>query len=136
LRPPGLIFFQKMSKINTFFSNFSRAIMCYLVNKYSGDDPEKQKLYPTDPEQRAIVDRSLFFDIGSLYKSIVDYFVSNLYLSFSFSFFLCLCLSVFVFLSFSLFAFRTFYISCFLQSSTRVSSLISDPSTKASLTIS
>jgi hypothetical protein len=51
--------------------------MCYLVNKYSGDDPEKQKLYPADPEQRAIVDRSLFFDIGSLYKSIVDYFVRN-----------------------------------------------------------
>jgi hypothetical protein len=50
--------------------------MCYLVNKYSGDDAEKQKLYPTDPEQRAVIDRTLFFDIGTLYKSIVDYFVS------------------------------------------------------------
>ena len=49
--------------------------MCYLVNKYSGDDAEKQKLYPTDPEQRAVIDRTLFFDIGTLYKSIVDYFV-------------------------------------------------------------
>jgi len=64
--------------------------MCYLVNKYSGDDPEKQKLYPADPEQRAIVDRSLFFDIGSLYKSIVDYFVRNYFMS------LGLSLSVFL----------------------------------------
>lgn len=52
----------------------SRAIMCYLVNKYSGDDPQLKKLYPTDPEQRAVIDRTLFFDIGSLYKNIVDYF--------------------------------------------------------------
>jgi len=53
--------------------------MCYLVNKYSGDDPVKQRLYPTDPEQRAVIDRTLFFDIGSLYKNIVDFFVSSKY---------------------------------------------------------
>ena len=56
--------------------SFSRAIMCYLVNKYSGDDPDKRKLYPTDAEHRAVVDRTLYFDIGTLYKSVVDYFVS------------------------------------------------------------
>ena len=50
--------------------------MCYLVNKYHDNDPDKQRLYPTDPEQRAVIDRTLFFDIGTLYKSIVDYFVS------------------------------------------------------------
>ena len=52
----------------------SRAIMCYLVNKY-GDDTT-WSLYPRNPEARANVDKILFFDIGSLYRSIVDYFVS------------------------------------------------------------
>ena len=55
---------------------FSRAIMSYLVNKYGHEDPEKLHLYPSDPEHRAKVDRLLYFDIGSLYKNIVDYFVS------------------------------------------------------------
>ncbi len=48
--------------------------MCYLVNKYSDREP-LAKLYPKDPKQRANVDRMLFFDIGTLYKNIVDYFV-------------------------------------------------------------
>jgi len=52
----------------------SRAIMQYLVNKYSDGDSAKEALYPSDPETRANVDRILFFDIGSLYKSLVDYF--------------------------------------------------------------
>lgn len=52
----------------------SRAIMQYLVNKFGTGDPEKESLYPADPEIRANVDRLLFFDIGSLYKSLVDYF--------------------------------------------------------------
>ena len=55
---------------------FSRAILCYLVNKYGADCPHKSQLYPQDPEQRALVDRLLFFDNGTLYKNIVDYFVS------------------------------------------------------------
>ena len=55
----------------------SRAILCYLVNKYGSDCPEKSKLYPVDPELRANVDRLMYFDTGTLYKNIVDYFVSN-----------------------------------------------------------
>ena len=58
-----------------FHFHFSRAIMCYLVNKY-GEDAGKEKLYPRDAELRANVDRMLYVDIGSLYKNIVDYFVS------------------------------------------------------------
>jgi hypothetical protein len=38
-------------------------------------------LYPPEPELRATVDRILFFDIGTLYKSLVDYFVSSTVLS-------------------------------------------------------
>ena len=55
---------------------FSRAILCYLVNKYGQEEPRKSQLYPADPETRALVDRLLFFDNGTLYKNIVDYFVS------------------------------------------------------------
>jgi len=52
----------------------SRAILAYLVNKYAGDWPDKRSLYPTEPEMRANVDRLLYFDNGTLYKNIVDYF--------------------------------------------------------------
>ena len=54
----------------------SRAIMAYLVNQYCKED---SNLYPKDPQKRAIVDRMLHFDIGTLYKSMVDYFVSSRY---------------------------------------------------------
>lgn len=46
--------------------------MAYLVNKHGKDD----RIYPKDPVKRALVDRMLYFDIGTLYKSMVDYFVS------------------------------------------------------------
>ncbi|XP_023336611.1 glutathione S-transferase 1 [Eurytemora carolleeae] len=49
----------------------SRAIMQYLVSKYGS---HKSELYPTEPMARAAVDKILFFDIGTLYKSLVDYF--------------------------------------------------------------
>jgi len=52
----------------------SRAIMCYLMNKCKPDSP----LYPKCPKQRALVDRYLFFDIGTMYKSIGDYFYPKL----------------------------------------------------------
>ena len=58
-----------------FFKFHSRAILGYLVNKYGKDD----QLYPSDPQKRALVDRMLYFDIGTLYKSMVDYFVSTKY---------------------------------------------------------
>jgi len=44
----------------------SRAILTYLVNKYSPG----HSLYPSDPQQRALVDRYLNFDIGTLYPAI------------------------------------------------------------------
>jgi len=47
----------------------SRAIMAYLCNQYAPDN----SLYPEDPEQRALIDKWLQFDLGSLYKSICDY---------------------------------------------------------------
>jgi len=60
---------------NEFILWESRSILCYLVNKYGRDTEQNSQLYPLDPEQRAMVDRLLFFDNGTLYKNIVDYFV-------------------------------------------------------------
>jgi len=59
---------------NDFILWESRAILCYLVNKFGRECPEKCELYPTDPEARALVDRLLFFDNGTLYKNMLDYF--------------------------------------------------------------
>jgi len=44
------------------FSVISRAIMAYLVNKYSPG----HSLYPSDPQKRAQVDRLLNFDMNTL----------------------------------------------------------------------
>ncbi|XP_017773786.1 PREDICTED: glutathione S-transferase 1-like [Nicrophorus vespilloides] len=48
----------------------SRAIMGYLVNKYGKDD----SLYPKDPVKRAVVDQRMFFDLGTLYQRLADYY--------------------------------------------------------------
>ena len=61
-------------------SFFSRAILCYLVNKYGEQSTQTQHLYPKDPELRANVDRMLFYDSGSLYKNVIDYFVGSFYM--------------------------------------------------------
>lgn len=46
--------------------NESRAIICYLVNKYK---PENNSLYPRDPVKRARIDELLYYDIGTFYQS-------------------------------------------------------------------
>ncbi|XP_076365620.1 glutathione S-transferase 1-like [Tachypleus tridentatus] len=53
----------------------SRAIITYLVNKYAPDS----SLYPKDAQQRAMVDRLLYFDIGTLYKSQREVFYPQIF---------------------------------------------------------
>lgn len=48
----------------------SRALLGYLVDKYAKDD----SLYPKDPQQRAIVNQRLYFDMGILYQRYADFF--------------------------------------------------------------
>jgi len=48
--------------------NESRAVACYLVNKYAKDDT----LYPKDAVARLRVDQMLYFDMGVFYKSCGD----------------------------------------------------------------
>jgi glutathione S-transferase len=55
---------------NGFILTESRAILGYLVDKYGKDD----SLYPKDAKKRAIVNQRLFFDMGTLYEGLSDYF--------------------------------------------------------------
>ncbi len=45
----------------------SNVIMTYLVNKYGKED---SKLYPKDPQARAVVDNRLYFDTTTLYHTL------------------------------------------------------------------
>ncbi|XP_022239301.1 glutathione S-transferase 1-like [Limulus polyphemus] len=46
----------------------SRSIMLYLYQKFAKTD----RLYPCDPQRRALVDRMLYFDMGTLYSAAHD----------------------------------------------------------------
>ncbi|XP_060645605.1 LOW QUALITY PROTEIN: uncharacterized protein LOC132784187 [Drosophila nasuta] len=52
----------------------SRAILTYLVEQYGKDD----SLYPKDPQKRALVNQRLYFDMGKLYKSFLEYFYQQI----------------------------------------------------------
>ncbi|KMQ97936.1 glutathione s-transferase 1-1 [Lasius niger] len=49
----------------------SRAIMSYLVDQYGENDT----LYPRKPEARALIDQRLYFDLDTLYASVIDYYM-------------------------------------------------------------
>ncbi|EDW81091.1 uncharacterized protein Dwil_GK11205 [Drosophila willistoni] len=53
----------------------SRAILIYLAEKYGKDD----SLYPKDPQQKALVNHRIFFDLGTLYQSYVYYYYPQLF---------------------------------------------------------
>ncbi|XP_012283320.1 glutathione S-transferase 1-1 [Orussus abietinus] len=48
----------------------SRAIMCYLVDKYG----KNARLYPKNPDIRALINQRLHFDIGTLYNNLAAYY--------------------------------------------------------------
>lgn len=52
----------------------SRAILVYLVEKYGKDD----SLYPKDPQGRALINQRLYFDMGTLYKALGEYYYAPL----------------------------------------------------------
>ena len=47
--------------------------MGYLVDKYAKND----SLYPKDPKTRAVINQRLYFDLGNLYSSFAEYYVSS-----------------------------------------------------------
>ncbi|XP_001658009.2 glutathione S-transferase 1 isoform X1 [Aedes aegypti] len=53
----------------------SRAIMIYLVDRYA----KGEKLYPKDPQKRAVVNQRLYFDMGTLYQRFGDYYYPQIF---------------------------------------------------------
>ncbi|KAJ9592347.1 hypothetical protein L9F63_001116, partial [Diploptera punctata] len=53
----------------------SRAILGYLVEKYAKDD----SLYPKDLKKRTLINQRLYFDVGVLYQSFLDYYLDVVY---------------------------------------------------------
>lgn len=53
----------------------SRAIMVYLVEKYG----KTASLYPSDPKARAVVNQRLYFDLGTLYQRLADYYYPQIF---------------------------------------------------------
>ncbi|XP_075148959.1 glutathione S-transferase 1-1-like isoform X2 [Haematobia irritans] len=49
----------------------SRAIIVYLVEKYGKED---DSLYPKCPKKRALINQRLYYDLGTLYRAIADYY--------------------------------------------------------------
>lgn len=45
----------------------------YLVQQYGKDD----SLFPKDPKKQALVNQRLYFDVGTLYPTFADQYVST-----------------------------------------------------------
>ncbi|XP_011498164.1 PREDICTED: uncharacterized protein LOC105362421 [Ceratosolen solmsi marchali] len=60
---------------NGFYLWESRAICMYLVEKYGKDD----SLYPKDPNQRALINQRLYFDMGTLYEAFAQNYYPQLF---------------------------------------------------------
>ncbi|XP_017041199.1 uncharacterized protein LOC108088066 [Drosophila ficusphila] len=48
----------------------SRAVAVYLIEQYGKDD----SLYPKDPQKQAVINQRLYFDMGSMYPSLANYY--------------------------------------------------------------
>lgn len=53
----------------------SRAILVYFAEKYGKTD----SLYPKDPQKRAVVNQRLYFDQGTLYQRLADYYYPQIF---------------------------------------------------------
>lgn len=49
--------------------------MLYLVEKYA----KTSSLYPTDAKSRAVVNQRLFFDLGTLYQRLADFYFPQIF---------------------------------------------------------